>query len=228
MNISFLTFPDLSILRFYWGHSYLQDWKWNCVRKHRRHLSTGVMPPWPCRPHAADKHWQKLPCTDRSGGLDVLPRSSRVLWWAPAWPCPINIYGLLTLQLQEILVSILPCSILASWNPETRWPRPSSKRCWDLHTVCHCWANAGMWSFSGRDRGNAGWFGHACPLNYVSMNLCIYVAVCLYVYMCEFMHACTHRSTNTYIYIYTNILYTVYIYLLYTYMHACMLVYRCV
>lgn len=36
MNISFLTFLALSILRFYWGHSYLQDWKWNCVRKHRR------------------------------------------------------------------------------------------------------------------------------------------------------------------------------------------------
>lgn len=73
MNISCLTFPDLSILRLYWGHSYLQDWKWNCVRKHRRHLSTGMMPPWPCRRHAADKHWQRLPCTDRSGWSGCCP-----------------------------------------------------------------------------------------------------------------------------------------------------------
>ena len=37
------------------------------------HLSTGMMPPWPCRRHAADKHWQRLPCTDRSGWSGCCP-----------------------------------------------------------------------------------------------------------------------------------------------------------
>lgn len=189
-----MTFPDLSILRLYWGHSYLQDWKWNCVRKHRRASKHGDDASLAL---STTRCWQTLTKASLHGSLWVVWMLSRVL---PEF-CDEHRHGRVLYKSMNFLhcsyrIFLFPYCLVQSSPPGIMKLADTDPRHNDAE-ICTLFATAGQTQECDpvpRETGEMLYGLDACVLETMYRWIYVSVYVCHSMFACKSvgMHECMH------------------------------------